>query len=374
MKIGIITIQDNHNYGNRLQNFAVSQLMRDYGIEADTVIIKNKEDHFAQKQSEKGFKYFVKKLLPIHLLDLCSIFEGRIFGDRLNNAREREFRNFNKRYIKTKTYCVNQYKQLCQNKQLQEYDYFLTGSDQVWNPDWAGQDIYFLTFVPPEKRIAFIASLGVKELSEEQQVRYAMLLAQMKYISVREESAAELISYLTGIEADCFFDPVLLVEQKRWIAMAESVSFETPFGYILSFFLGKEPTEEIKRFADRKETEVIHLDQKEYPQYYSLNPAQLLYLIRNARYILTDSFHVTAFSIIFQKQFSVFRRKQERMENMFSRMETLLGRLGLMGRIQETSLIEIIDDISEEQYRNIAQMLTKERQRLDKTMKRILKI
>lgn len=374
MRVGLITLQDNHNYGNRLQNFAVSQLMRDYGIEADTIIIENKADSFAQKHSEKGFKYFVKKLLPIQLLYVCSIFKMRLFGDKLLNAREREFRKFNKRYIKTKTHYVNRYKQLFQNRQLQEYDYFLTGSDQVWNPDWAGKDIYFLTFAPPQKRIAFIASIGVKELPAEQQTRYAMLLEHMKYISVREESAAELIRNLTGIEADCYFDPVLLVDQKKWTAMAKSISFEMPFGYILSFFLGEEPTEEIKRFADRKESEVIHLDQREYPQYYSLNPAQLLYLIRNAGYILTDSFHVAAFSIIFQKQFSVFRRKQEGMENMFSRMETLLGRLGLMGRIQEVTSIEIIDDISEEQYRNIAQMLTGERKRLDETMKRVLGI
>lgn len=372
MKLGIITLQDNNNYGNRLQNYAVSMIMKSYGAEVDTIIVKNKEDFLAYGRKKSSIKNSIKTIMPIQLLVFCAACKQRLCGNKLKYARERNFRKFNKQHITMKTYYINQYEQLLRKKELQKYDYFFTGSDQVWNPDWAGDDLYFLTFAPPEKRIAFIASMGVTELPGEKTECYKVLLRQMKYISVREESAVQLINQITGIKADCFFDPVLLVNREHWLKMVKPMLFEIPSKYILSFFLGEEPKEKIEAFAVSHNLKVVHMNQKEYKKYYLLGPEQLLYMIKNAAVVMTDSFHVTAFSIIFQRQFYVFRRKEPGMENMFSRMETLLGSLDLMNRIQSGIKMEEIDVISREQYLDIEKQLAAERKRLDKKMRTVL--
>lgn len=370
MKVGILTIQDDFNYGNRLQNYAVSEIMKNYGAEVNTIRINNKEDYL--KCTSSKIKEYIKKLMPMRLLYIHIIHEQKRHRDNLDNARAKEFNLFNKRYIPMKTYYVNRFEQLHRCKELQNCDFFFAGSDQIWNPNFGMKESYFLTFAPSKKRIAFIASMGVTELPERQAERCAELLKQMQYISVREEAAVQIVKELVGREADCFFDPVLLLGRENWLKIEESVSFRIPSRYVLSFFLGLESKEEIEKFAHSRNAEVIYMNQKEYKKYYSINPAQFLYLIRHAEYILTDSFHVTAFSIIFEKQFFVFRRREEGMENMFSRLETLLGRLDLMNRIQCMSEIEGITPISQKQYHNINRILATERARLDKKMNMIL--
>lgn len=368
MKAGIITIRDNINYGNRLQNYAVSILLKGYGIEATTIFLNNKEVFLSYKH-----KNWIKRLLPIHLLLFCSMLNKWLHRDKPNIIREKNFCEFNDKYIDQKIYSVNRYKQMIKIKELQEYDYFLAGSDQIWNPNFAGTDLYFLTFAPPEKRIAFIASIGINELPDKEAERYKVLLSKMKYISVREEKAVTLIEQLIGKKVDCFLDPVLLISKDKWSEIAEAIPHDIPSNYILSFFLGDEPEENIKKLAEKRQVSVIHMNQEKYREYYSLNPAQLLYLIKNAEFVLTDSFHVTAFSIIFQKQFYVFRRKQEGMEGMFSRMETLLGKLGLIYRVQDGIEIEDKDVISKEQYDLIEKKLVDEQKRFNEIMSKILK-
>lgn len=369
MKIGIITIQDNSNYGNRLQNYAVCKIIESYGMQANTMIIKNKEDFLQINNSKK----WIKKVLPIQLISILSDCKKEIRGNRLEVKREKSFQQFSKKYIENKILYINEYKELSRIKELQEYNYFLAGSDQIWNPFFAGKELYFLTFASPKKRIAFIASIGIPQLPENEEKRYKEYLSQMEYISVREKSAVKIINKLINKQVDCFFDPVLLVDRAEWIRIIEPVSKKIPSKYILCFFLGEEPREQIESFANENRMSIIYMNNKKYKDYYYLNPSQLLYLIKNADYILTDSFHVTAFSIIFQKQFYVFKRKETGMENMFSRMETLLGRLDLLSRVQDYELITKKENITEKQFNSINQQLVNERRRFDETMKKVLK-
>lgn len=372
MKVGIVTLQGDFNYGNRLQNYAVYKMLKSYGLEVRTIIIRSKEEYLIYQESRA--KKLLKSWMPIHLLCFCSFLRKRVLRSGLGRGRARGFRTFDECYIPMEEYRANRLEQLSENKKLQEYEYFFVGSDQVWNSSFGTSELYFLTFVPPEKRIAFIASMGVEEIPVGKEEYFAECLEEMHYISVREEAAARIIKELTGREADCFFDPVLLLGRSEWLKIEEPVPFSVPSKYILSFFLGIEPKEAIEEFADRKNIDVVHMNQKEYKMYYTLNPAQFVYMVRHAEYILTDSFHVTAFSIIFERQFFVFRRREEGKENMFSRLETLLGRLGLMERVQNASNIEEIAPVSQRQYQHIEKMLANERVRLDEKMKSVLKI
>lgn len=368
MKIGIVTIQDNFNYGNRLQNYAVSKIVESYKMQVDTVIIKNREELL----QIDNYKKWIKRILPNKVNWMLSAFKKQLVGNKLEISREKSFQQFNQKYIRSKTYYIDTYAQLLEMKQLQNYDYFLAGSDQIWNPFFAGQELYFLTFAPPQKRIAFIASIGVSKLPKEEENRYKEYLSQMKYISVREESAVKIISELIDKQADCFLDPVLLIKREEWLKLMEPVVQEIPSQYILSFFLGEKPEKEIELFANSKHLPIIHMNNKAYKKFYCLNPAQLLYLINHAEFVLTDSFHVTAFSIIFQKQFYVFKRKQIGMENLFSRMETLLGKLDLYSRVQDTAEIKDKEKITKEKYEKIEECLVEEKVKFDKILKNVL--
>lgn len=366
MKIGIVTINDHSNYGNRLQNYAVFRLLQNYGHFVETITVNIKEKQIGK---EFGIKQVIKKLLPCRILfsavRLNSFVKAVLTGD-VEIRKTRNFYEFSNAHIQQKHYYVKKYEDLNRVRELKKYDYILTGSDQVWNPYFAGSDYYFLTFVPPEKRIAFIASIGIPELPNDQKERYAALLKQMHYISVREESAVRIIEELIHKKVDCFLDPVLLLEKENWENLMKSVAFSIPEKYILSFFLGEEPNEKIELFAHNHNLKVVHMNRKEYKEYYPLGPEQLLYVIKNAAIVMTDSFHVTAFSIIFQRQFYVFRRKEPGMENMFSRMETLLGKFYLTERIQDSEEFNDMEDISVKQYLKIEKILTEERNNFDK--------
>lgn len=190
----------------------------------------------------------------------------------------------------------------------------------------------------------------------------------MHYISVREESGVRIIDELIHKKVDCFLDPVLLLDREQWEKMMRPTKFHLPGKFVLSFFLGEEPDKPMEIFAESHGLQVIHMNRREYKDCYLLAPDQMLYMIKNAAFIMTDSFHVTAFSIIFQKQFYVFRRREPGMENMFSRMETLLGKFSLTRRVQEHDTIEDREKISEEQYNEIGVILMKEQMKIRKVI------
>lgn len=373
MKIGIITINDNNNYGNRLQNYAVYSMVKNYGYSVDTIIVKIKDE--VSYRNEKIIKEMIRQVSPPYLffesVQLMVFIKNKLLG---NIAAKKNciFNRFTASKCSGKFFYINKYKDIHKISSLGRYDYFLTGSDQVWNPYFAGSDYYFLTFAPPQKRIGFIASIGVSELPNEQKERYTRLLNQMQYISVREESAAQMIKELLHKSVDCFPDPVLLLGKENWEELMKPVEFSIPEKYILSFFLGEEPMKKIESYAVGHKLKVVHMNRKEYEKYYLLGPEQLLYMIKNAEIVMTDSFHVTAFSIIFHKQFYVFNRKDSSMKDMFSRMETLLGKFYLSDRIQNEEEIKEKENISKERYIEIDTTLDVERKRFDGVMRELL--
>lgn len=373
MRIGIVTIDDEVNYGNRLQNYAVHNIMKDYGCIADTIVVKMKEKTFYRNENivKKIIRDFFPPSLFFRSIQFVHFVKSELSRD-VEAKRKRIFAQFTAMQIAGKYFYINRYEDIYHKNDFEQYDYLLTGSDQVWNPYFAGSDYFFLTFVPPEKRIGFIASIGVSELPEAQKARYAALLTQMKYISVREESAVQIIDELIHKKVDCFLDPVLLLERKKWESLVAPVNLSIPSKYVLSFFLGEEPKEKLEAYAVQHNLMIVHMNQKKYEEYYLLGPEQLLYMIKNAEFVMTDSFHVTAFSIIFHKQFYVFHRRDDNMKDMFSRMENLLEKLHLFERVQNEDSIKETKIISSERYVEIDTILKEERQKFNRVMEVIV--
>ena len=363
--IGIVTIEDYINYGNRLQNYALTKLLEDEGFKVvNGIRVNTKQDYVAC--SPGLIKKIIKILVPYPLLrKRISIKTNKHNG--LLEQREAKFMEFINQYTSSLPPVVTpNHRQAMKIFDKYEIDFFVTGSDQVWNPYYEGRDFEFLTFAPRNKRLSFAASIGVNDIPDNKVERYRRSLIAMRYLSVREQRAVEIIKELTGRNADLTLDPTLLLEPEKWQKALKKPDVELDDQYICTYFLGEVP-EAVKAFAKEKEMPIYALNSQNSPELFTLDPAEFLYMIQNATYVLTDSFHAVAFSIKFNKDFYVFDRKQDDVSNMFSRIETITKRFGLGNRIQNRDRIieqdpinnwnEIEDELMAEKKKSMEKLL-----------------
>ena len=334
--VAIVTIDDYINYGNRLQNYALTKLLQNDGFTVyNGIEVLTKEDWIIRTNGE--IKKLIKKCTPF------SVVKDRLYSPQdksgLDKEREKRFLDFIHSYttILEPVVCVNH---SYADRVLEKYgiDYYIAGSDQVWNPYYEAKGYEFLTFAPKDKRLSFAASMGVDSIPEKAKWYFKKNLSDMKYISVREERAAEIVKELTGRTADVTLDPTLLLDKADWEHIAKKPELYIESKYICTYFLGEVP-EAVKAFAKEKGLLIYALNSLYSPELYTLDPAEFLYMIQNASYVLTDSFHAVAFSIKFNKEFYVFDRKQDGVSSMFSRIETITKRFGLENRIQNRDRI-----------------------------------
>lgn len=359
----IITLSS-YNYGNRLQHFALNRLLKSYGIKTMSwTDLYFMNDYICFETSK--IKRLYKRILPMRLYWFLFRIKDRIQSSNaqgIDDRRIERFREFTKMMIDNcRPVYIRNYEQLARRVKNSHIDFFVTGSDQVWNPSWDRDGFYFLRFADKTKRLSFAASFGVSRIPIADRKRITDYLNDMKYISVREKRAVEIVKELTGRDAVLTLDPTLLLSRKSWDEYVDSVRVDLPDRYIATYFLGELPPA-VKEFATRKGLQIVALNDLNQPDMYAIDPLQFVYVIRNADYVLTDSFHGTAFSIKYEREFYVFRRKGCSI-NMFSRIETLTDMFELSTRIQEDD--RIIEDmpISAEKWNEIEHRLEDERER-----------
>lgn len=363
---GIVTIEDFSNYGNRLQNFALTALLKESGFEViNGIRVCTKEDYV--RNSENAVKRFVKRILPFWLVKK-RILPKSPNRDDLQKAREKRFVDFCKTYTDSiEPIVTSSHKQAMKILSKYGITHFIVGSDQVWNPFFEGREDEFLTFAPKEKRLSFAASIGVDVIPEAQIERFRRNIKEMKYLSVREQRAVEIVKELTERNADLTLDPTLLLESEKWQEAIKKPTIRFPQQYICAYFLGEMP-EAVEKFARERGLPVFILNSEEKPELFTLDPGEFLYLIQNAAYVLTDSFHAVAFSIKLHRQFYVFERKEASLVGMFSRIETITNRFGLKNRIQSRS--EIVEQEAIIHWSEVDRILLNEKK---KSMDRLLK-
>ena len=215
----------------------------------------------------------------------------------------------------------------------EKYDFLFAGSDQIWNYSFSSERFhdYFLQFSEYDKRASLSASFGVESIPDEWKQRYADGLSGMKYISVRETAGAKLVKDLTGRKVPVLVDPVMMLDRVEWLATAKQPPVDCSVPYVLKYYLGDEDDKKIDRWAERNGYRVYELMKEDKPELYSTGPGEFLSLIDHAALVCSDSFHCIAFSILFKKPFIVYARKGK-LNNMGSRMETLMEKFGLSGR------------------------------------------
>lgn len=315
-KTGIVTIIDNNNYGNRLQNYAVQQVLKKFEkYEVETV----KNEPTLNRRTSKGeyvlryIKNMIQKIIEI----------------KNKSLRKKLFLKFNEENIKFSK------KRLNILKKITDYEYFIVGSDQVWNPTFSRlRNFELLDFNTTAKKVAFSASFGISELPNEYKDITKKGLVDFKKISVREDAGKEIINDLDiRKDVEVLVDPTMLLTAEEWDNVARKPEQLKTNKYILNYFLGElseERKKEINRIASENQCEVINILDKNSP-FYQTGPSEFLYLEKNAFLICTDSFHSSVFAILYNRPFIVFNREDKNM-SMNSRIETLINKFKLENR------------------------------------------
>lgn len=311
-KIGILTINDYTNLGNRLQNYAVQETLKRFVDNVET--IENKKVKKYQK-----LRTFIGDII-------------KSVSPKPSHKRYIKFAKFNKK-IMTSKIIINENNV---PKDLKDkYDYFITGSDQVWNPNFARlTSIDLLSFANPEQKISFSASFGINELPENKKEFTKKNLETFKAISVRENAGKKIIEDLTGRkDVQVLVDPTMLLNVEDWDKVAKKPKQLKTDKYILNYFLGElseKRKAEIYRIAKENNCEVINILDKNSP-FYCTGPSEFLYLEKHAFLVCTDSFHSSVFAILYNTPFIVFSREDDTVP-MSSRIETLISKFNLKNR------------------------------------------
>lgn len=296
--IAIVTIES-FNFGNRLQNFALQQTLRSLGYSIKTL---------HRIKHSNGIKDKMKHALQYIL-----------------QTKGSKFRKFDSN-IEYSSVIIggDDYPQ----DLSEQFDYFIAGSDQVWNPHYNFVGISdLLAFAKPEQRISYAASFGVNMIPVEKKDVYADNLSQFKALSVREKRGAEIIKELTGRDAQVVLDPTMLLTSEQWSKVERKSKFTPKKKYALVYSLGEKSRDFMNSINYyRKELDIFDIrsvlnNGREIP----VGPAEFLYLIHHAELILTDSFHASVFSILFHKRFITFKRSGI---DMSSRIVSLANTIG----------------------------------------------
>lgn len=334
MRIRTITSHDVYNYGASLQAFSLMKYLQSLGHECK--IIDYKPDYAKARYNfwyinTTSKIYKIIRFWPIRLV-VCIILAPKRFK---TIKRKKTFDYFTENYLElTKRFSnLDDLK-----KEKWNVDCFIVGSDQVWNTDHPNGRDYanYLSFVPEgKKKISFAASFGMDKIFPEYINMVKSELKKFDFISVRESTGVKLIENL-GLKATHVVDPVFLNNKMFWhnIAAKSKINRQK---YILVYDFGKNKLIEDFSIFLSKETglPIISLNDFVEHQYASENinnagPLDFLKLIENCSFFISNSYHGTAFSIIFHIPFFVFLRKKG---NVNTRMEDLLKYLDLKERI-----------------------------------------
>lgn len=368
-KIAILTLNGYFNYGNRLQNYATQEVIKTLGFDAKTII--NDRESLHKKTLGDRIDNLITNFKQLHSI-ICHKFWRSIHKDSIAK-RTNIFKKFTSDYINETDYSIS--KNNIPDDLSDRYDYFITGSDQVWNPDYLhGSSIYFLTFAEKHKRIAFAPSFGVSEIKPEYVERYKKWISGMHRLSVREDDGAKIIKALTGRDAPVLVDPTLLLTREKWLSIAKEAKNKPKGKYLLTYFLGGVPNKykrQIKSIVKENNLEVINMGDIREKETYETGPSEFIDYINSCSIFCTDSFHGTVFSILFEKPFIVYERMGTSL-SMFSRIDTLLDKFDLNSRKAEN--IKTNEQAFNIDYSHVPPILEAERNKALNYLKEALNI
>ncbi len=324
MKIKTITCHEVYNHGASLQEYALLTYLEEQGHNAETIHYK---PHFLSNH----FKLWLVSN-PTFNKNIILRFIYRVLKlpKRLVNLKRKKcFDDFSNKYIKTTTKLYKTNDDL--KKNLPEADAYICGSDQIWNSFFEnGKDpSFYLDFVPDNKlKLSYAASFAIDQLEEKIKPFVKEKISRLNYVSVRESSGKKILEDLGLTNAHQVLDPVFLLNPTSWEDLEDNSIEKNKYIFIYDFDSNpiiKQMALQLKKDNGWDIITVNELINYADKNYFLKGPDKFLTLLKNASFVISNSFHAVAFSIIFQKDFVVFNRSYK----INTRMRDLLKSIDL---------------------------------------------
>lgn len=366
MKVSVITLHRVRNYGSSLQTLATQSLLEMYG--ADVEII----DYYPERYTSLGLLKRLKHKSSKLEKNIILLTGARMIMCLSYAKKKFVFDSFLKKYIKLspETYRTPQ--------EIKKYplksDAYCTGSDQVWNSHWnEGIDTpFYLDFVPKsEYKFSFASSIGSDSLNDKEKKAVKKMLSEYRHISVRELQGVKILQEI-GIDSTNVLDPTLCFNMDFWKKYSSDIYSGKK--YILTYNLHHD-----KRIDNLAQKTAEKLGCKVYNISYNIHDVvrsgtlkwcpsleDYLGLIKNARCVITDSFHATAFSLIFHTDFFVLYP-----EEASSRLRSILRLTCLENRGSE-KFPKVDDVLKKINFSNVENILDKQRTESKKYIEKIM--
>jgi len=346
-KIGQVTYYTG-NYGSTLQCYATQKLLGAHGFDVSLLEVC---DPFVPR----AFKALMRRAKLIGKMMRYPRYAGeikRLYQNASNSARCMELMpectermaSFIDRYVKKEVFTSKQLRQVARGI---DFAAFVSGSDQIWAAAWPLPDEnFYLRFAPQCKRIAFAPSFGGTHLSDynKEILKY---ISEYSLLSVREPSGKNIVRESTSKDCVVLNDPVLQLDRTEWELLADSSELKIDAPYICLFFIDQ-PSESamelVRRVKERYNIKMINFGYSREFDCESIvgGPEDFLYILQNARLVLTDSFHAISFSIIFHSDFYAVKRNYRHNSDQSSRITELLAACNLEERFFTEQDIEMI--------------------------------
>lgn len=323
MNIGILTFHDADNFGAVLQAYALQETLKETGN--DICII-----NYKQKDIIKGSKLIYIRTESMTLFIKSLIYSIIHFRRKL--IKKIKFKSFRKKYLnitRAKYYTGNE---------IQNYDMVILGSDQIWNGDLTGYDKTYFLKDNNIKTVAYAASIGKSELNNYEQDYIVNGIKSIDFISLRENNLIDYLQQYINRKIEFVLDPTLLADDKTWnkfINSKDRNNKDRNKKYILLYKMtnNNELDKAATIISNRLSLPIININHQ------NIAPDAFVSLFSNSSYIITNSFHGVAFSIIFRKDFVCIPH-----ETLNSRTDSILSLLNLEQRnIRKAINIEKID-------------------------------
>ncbi len=345
MKIGIVTYYNIKNYGSVLQAFALQSILEQLGHQAVFLSVREQ-------------KKFFKLLHKIHVASVtilkCAFSKsarethreiralrkesGAGFGDKTKAL----FDAFIKEHLNSIRLDRLGLRRIAHSSEIGA---FICGSDQIWSPLSVHLSGYkYLNFAPSGKRIAYAPSFGVSSIPDYNRDYVKKAIANIDFLSVREDDAAAIIRKLISKDVPVLLDPTLLMEPRAWRRLYASyvnkdIVAVLPNKYVICYFFDEpsgEICEKIARYADSITARIVVLSARNYTMialgamYIDAGPWEFLHIIDHSSGVFTNSFHGCVFALQFSKPLVVFERNHSEAVKQTSRIDTLLRKTELI--------------------------------------------
>lgn len=354
-RIGVVSIYDMNNVGNRLQSFALCTALEQLG-HTPVVIPNTPYSHRVDQEwdDDPGTGTSADRPESVVRMAWRLLVSGDWWGlgDKARRAlvltmRVRALGRFTRRHQRIDPRSITGPGD--GSAFADEYDTFVVGSDQVWNPRYRfGNPTDFLRFARPEQRVAYAASFGVAELPEDYVAHYRAMLTGFASVSVREHSGARLVHDLVGRRVEVTLDPTMLVPVEEWHRLADRAEGRPSEPFLGTYILwnsDRETQRGIRSLATSRGWRARELMAPglHHPDFYGVE--NFLRTIRDAEAVVTDSFHSTLFAILFRTPVRVLSRGP----GQDDRIESLLEIFGVpvseaFGAADDAPAAPLVDD------------------------------